>query len=191
MSNATELAADEQSSCALLSDGHVACWGLNESGQLGDGTSPGPETCSSTVEGRKGKSEPLERSCSKVPLEVQGIANAVGIAGSSKDMCAVLSTGLVDCWGDNEQGQLGDGTSSGPEICQSRRPGGKGGTETFEYPCSTVPIEVQGIANATGVAVGDYHACAVLSTGHVDCWETTKTGHWATAKRAARSTIRR
>ena len=151
ITTATQVAAGGYARCALLSGGGVDCWGANENGVLGDGTTSGPETC--PTEGEPTTYEP----CSNGPVAVQGISDAtqVSVSGSGQDenfACALLATGHVDCWGANEFGQLGDGTTTS----------------------SDTPVEVQGISNATQVATGSdligHDACAVLSTGHVDCW---------------------
>ena len=76
--------------CALLDTGEVACWGANNHGQLGDGTftdSVGTAT------------------------RVVGISNAVAIQLGSARACALLDDGQIMCWGDNEYGMLGDGTT--------------------------------------------------------------------------------
>lgn len=136
--------------CALLSGGNVHCWGNNEFGELGDGTNPGTETHSCN-EG--------DGSCSTTPVAVSGIAGATQVSsGSSGTACALLSGGSVDCWGRASEGELGDGTNTGPEGCT--------GTEV----CSTTPVPVTGITDATQIAVGSQHACALLTGGSIDCW---------------------
>jgi alpha-tubulin suppressor-like RCC1 family protein len=137
ISTATQVTAGQATSCALLSDGHVECWGAN-SGELGDGTSTGPESCIS--------------SCSRTPVEVTGISTATQLSGR----CAVLSNGHVECWGANEYGQLGDGTSTGPERCI--------------VSCSTTPVEAIGISSATQVSGSPWTTCVLLSNSHADCW---------------------
>ena len=102
--------------CALLSDGTVNCWGNNDFGQLGIGTYKGPENC-----GNYG-------ACSTIPVSVSGISTAIGISGT----CALLSDGTVKCWGANNNGELGNGTNKGPEICDSN----------FYDACSTTPVSV-------------------------------------------------
>jgi alpha-tubulin suppressor-like RCC1 family protein len=138
ITDATEVTAGENHTCALLSTGHIECWGDNEDGELGDGTT--------TI------SEPT-------PVAVKGITDATQVAASGEHTCALLSTGHVDCWGDNEYGDLGDGASTGPETCGFS-----------DVPCSTTPVAVTDITDATYLAPGLVHTCAVLSTGHVDCW---------------------
>ncbi len=126
------------SACAVLSTGHVDCWGENGAGQLGDGTTVGPETCG----------EGPGVACSTTPVEVSGISNATAVASTSYAACALLTSGHVECWGENEEGELGDGTTTS----------------------SAVPVQVEGITNAVQIAAGDGVICTVLATGHIDCW---------------------
>ena len=96
---------------------------------------------------------------SDVPVPVSGITDATAISTGELDVCALLSGGSIDCWGDNDYGGLGNGTDGGPESCLS-----------YNY-CSTKPVPVSGITDATAISVGNFgNACALLPTGGVDCW---------------------
>ena len=77
----------EMHTCAVLSNGHVACWGYGGLGQLGNGHEESHDT----------------------PVEVQGISSANQVAAGDNHSCAVLSSGHVECWGEGSYGQLGDG----------------------------------------------------------------------------------
>jgi alpha-tubulin suppressor-like RCC1 family protein len=84
-----EIALGAAHSCARLTDGSVMCWGANEAGQLGDG---------STAERR-------------APAKVPALKGAMGLALGRAHTCALLQGGKVACWGDNALGQLGDGST--------------------------------------------------------------------------------
>ncbi len=71
--------------CANTSGGEVYCWGLNASGQLGDGT-----VVSSTT----------------APVQVLNVTSANQLAAGVSHTCALLSSGAVDCWGDNSVGEM-------------------------------------------------------------------------------------
>ena len=131
ITDAVNIALGFHHSCAVLTDGKVKCWGWNGGGQLGDGTTTD----------------------SASPVEVIGIMNATSIALGGYDSwgghsCAVLTNGKVLCWGNNGNGQLGDGG-----IIDS-----------------SSPAEVENLVNATIVASGSAHTCALLLDGKVKCW---------------------
>jgi hypothetical protein len=73
--------------CIRLSDGTIRCWGKNDLGQLGNGT-----TTASTT-----------------PVPVTGIANAIAVSAGLRTACALLTGGTVKCWGDDYFGTVGDG----------------------------------------------------------------------------------
>ena len=90
---AVGLASGARHTCAVYADGHVACWGDNQSGQLGVGLDAGVEVAWS-------------------PLPVAEITEATRVAAGSRHACALLASGEVWCWGENGRKQLGDGTAA-------------------------------------------------------------------------------
>jgi alpha-tubulin suppressor-like RCC1 family protein len=90
--DAIEVAAGDLHACALRRAGVVSCWGRNEFGAVGDG-SMGP----STVRAQ--------------PVTPFGVEHAVGLALGRAHSCARLASGAVSCWGVNNFGQLGDGST--------------------------------------------------------------------------------
>jgi alpha-tubulin suppressor-like RCC1 family protein len=87
LANVTKLVAGDASTCAILGDGSVRCWGSNGEGELG-----------------LGKRSPDER-----PAKVPALSDVEEICLASAHGCALTKSGL-SCWGANGFGQLGDGT---------------------------------------------------------------------------------
>ena len=75
-------------SCSIMSDQTVACWGDNQGGQLGNGTTTDSAT----------------------PVPVTGLSDVSALAVGWSHACAVTTGGELWCWGANHAGQLGDGT---------------------------------------------------------------------------------
>ena len=182
---ATMISAGADMSCATTSDGSAWCWGLNDHGQLGNGT----------------------ETSSWLPVRVKRIDTAVAIsaggtwstggkgASLSAFACAVLRSGAVVCWGQtfgnagldrslphtipgvNSAVAIACGdthacalTSSGAVWCWGANGSGQLGTGVTDSGGPT-PVQVQGIGAATAVAgQGSDVSCAVQTDGSVWCW---------------------
>ncbi len=147
LSGVTAIAASEEGhNLALLSNGTVMAWGRNDDGQLGDGKIIGPEVCTES-------SIP----CSRTPVAVSGLSGVRAIAAGRNYSLALLSNGTVMAWGENTWGQLGDGTTAGPETCAE------------SLPCSATPVAVSGLSGVAAIAAGG-DSLALLSNGTVKDW---------------------
>jgi len=137
LSDVTAIDADELTTCALVRSGKILCWGSNDSGQLGIGaTSP---------------------EFSAEPVEVLGIASAIGVSVGSDYACAITDSNQVFCWGTNGYGQLGNGD--------------RGTSAT-----ALVPVVVSGELRAKSVSAGTYHTCAVTLDNKAACWGRALSG---------------
>ena len=90
LTNIKDITTANNMSMALDNKGNVYAWGLNDAGQLGDGTKT---------------SRPL-------PIQVKVISNITKIEGGNKSSYAISDEGNVYAWGYNNYGQLGDGTNT-------------------------------------------------------------------------------
>jgi alpha-tubulin suppressor-like RCC1 family protein len=87
---AQQISVGDEHACATIVDGTVSCWGNNDWGQLGDGTTNTPANAISGV-------------------TVKGLSGAVQVAGYFLSTCALDASGQIFCWGENSRGELGDG----------------------------------------------------------------------------------
>jgi alpha-tubulin suppressor-like RCC1 family protein len=133
----TAIAAGFGHTCALTTDGGVKCWGGNGQGELGTDTTGDP---------------------SLVPVDVSDVASGViAIAAGNSFTCALTSGGGVKCWGHDDGGALGDGSTTD-------------GT-------SPIPVDVVGLGGGiSAIALGGAHACALTAGGGVKCWGSNSHG---------------
>ncbi len=176
----TAIAAGGAHSCALTAAGGVMCWGFNDRGQLGDGTTTQRLT----------------------PVDVVGLSSGIKAiaAGKSDHTCALTEGGGVKCWGMNLYGQLGDGSTtnrSTPADVAGLSSGIKAIAAGDSHSCALTeaggvkcwgnnfsgqlgdgstatrltPVDVVGLPGAVkAVATGRGHTCALTAAGGVKCW---------------------
>ena len=184
----SQLALGYSHACVLSQVGTVHCWGDNEMGQLGNG---------STV-------------ASASPKQINALSTGVrSIAAGHAHNCAINSGGSVLCWGYNAFGQLGTGTNANKTTpnsaisqeflptnsvsslalgrahscalltdktvkCWGNNDYGQLGDAQAE--ASLTPVAVNGIANVQQLVSGHAHLCALLLDGSVTCWGSNLLG---------------
>lgn len=129
INTATQVTGAGYGTCALLADNTVWCWGDQQYGKLGNGSS-----------GWGNQS---------TPVQVNSITDAIQISGGYDHRCALLNGGGVKCWGRNDGGQLGTGSSNSH---------------------SANPVDVINVVNAIKISLGRDRACALISGGTIKCW---------------------
>jgi alpha-tubulin suppressor-like RCC1 family protein len=176
------LSVGDVSSCAVISDGTVNCWGMNQFGQLGIGSSDS-------------KRHP--------PTPVVGLKNAVAVGVGRFFACALTESGTASCWGANFPGWLGNNSTSAsytPQLvlnAKGNRPlaGASALSVGANHSCVIVagdvycwgvnadgqlgdgtnvnratPVQATSGLGIVSVAVGDNHTCALALRGEVWCW---------------------
>jgi alpha-tubulin suppressor-like RCC1 family protein len=181
--------------CVLLASGKIMCWGLGDTGQLGDG-----------VEGPDHQSHaPVDVvwSIDPDPIVAYGWTQ---VSGGYLYSCAMQENGTSYCWGKNNYGQLGNGTydnasvpvqvtgvaegsiitagsyhtcaidPSGSLMCWGYNERGQLGNPAAGAS-SPSPVSVEGISSRVlQVTLGTLHTCALLEGGEVMCWGTNEYG---------------
>ena len=90
---ATDLSVGDHHSCALLDNGSITCWGLNNYGQLGENTTTNRHI--------------------PVYAHLPTGSPAVSVSVGPHSSCAILENSSVYCWGHNNYGRLGIGVTGG------------------------------------------------------------------------------
>ncbi|HEY4810458.1 MAG TPA: hypothetical protein VIH71_05300 [Solirubrobacteraceae bacterium] len=140
LNNVTALANGSEFSLALLSDGTVRAWGNNGHGQLGDGTA--------------GRDAGIWAKGSDY-VTVTGLSGVKAISAADSHALALLENGIVEAWGNNNYGQLGNG---------------KGGVEQKTGERQNVPKVVAGLAGVIAIASGGGSNFALLANHTVMAW---------------------
>jgi alpha-tubulin suppressor-like RCC1 family protein len=175
------LVAGERHTCGIALDGRAWCWGANDRGQLGEGTTrdrdsprpvllPGPlsriaagaaHSCATDAHGvlwcwganESGQVGPDAGSATTVPVALvhTGLVSAVAAGGSHG--CAIAGSGAF-CWGGNLSGQLGGATLED----------------------SPLPVRLGGVDIMQALTAGRAHSCGITTTQEVRCWGANDRG---------------
>jgi len=141
ITDAVTVTAGGYHSCATTGGGEIWCWGLDNHGQLGDG--PDADVCS-TPNG--------DAPCRTTPVQVTGLTGVVQASAGNFYTCAVYGE-LLNCWGANANGQLGNNS-----------------TMDESTPVSVAMLRVRRVVAA------DTHTCAVSTAGELKCWGQNQLG---------------
>ncbi len=172
--------------CAVWMFEHVWCWGENGAGQLGNGIT-------------QDSAEPV-----RVSAATKGFTVQVSAGRAHTCTLSIRNDGsAVSCWGDNDEGQLGDGTFTtrlkpvpvakdafkvvtGQEhtciltmdatvSCWGRNDAGQLGTGTTGGSESS-PQPVPGLSDIVDIAAHDANTCALDDSGNAWCWGSDADG---------------
>ena len=169
--SASSITAGTEHTCILDDAGEVHCWGSDAMGQLGDGPngadaaneSPSPVRADIDSCGHVGELPDVDGGAVDAGIADAAASDAATIdAGTAplpscaidlslgmRHSCARLMDGTLWCWGDNQVGQMGDGTVRSP----------------VRQPAPAASLDA-----ATATSAGDFHTCGLQSTGEIWCW---------------------
>ena len=173
----TQITAGNGFTCALASTGAAYCWGYNADGELGNNvTLPGAQQ--------------------DTPVAVSGSLDLTQISAGEYSVCALTTGSVAYCWGQNTDGQLGDGSTTssskpveegtvtevnvgglfscaispdaGGTYCVGQGTSGQLGNGSTSN--STTPVEVTGSSSYSEIDGGFNHACALTTAAAAYCW---------------------
>ena len=224
------ISAGAYRNCGVTTAGEAYCWGDNRNGGLGDGTTTDRSeptlvsggittwasvsagayhTCGLTTAGKAycwgdGYLGDGTTTQSNTPVLVSGEFTWASISAGSSHTCGLTDEGLPEgvpyCWGDNRNGELGDGTTTGsnaPVLVSGgltfaslstgwQRPATCGFTNEGVAHCwgsnvwkilahgtdpkHTTPVPVDGGHKWVAISLSDMHACGATTSGDGYCW---------------------
>ncbi|NDE16565.1 hypothetical protein EBZ80_16705 [bacterium] len=146
---AIQIAAGRSHTCAVLDNGTLKCWGMNDVGQLGYdnttyvGMSAGSMAALGTVNLGTGR-------------------KAVKVTAGDRHTCALLDDSTVKCWGLNDNGQLGYNDTTN-----------RGATAGSMAALSAVTAST---STFTDISAGFTHTCGITTSGQLLCWGANSSG---------------
>jgi len=133
-----DLVAGGAHTCVLGESGTVYCWGANDRGQLGTGSSGSNQILAQTVQGLGG-------------IDIDRL---VPVGARARHTCALSVEGALYCWGANESGQIGNGTTAPALVATPVAP--------------DLGITYASAGTAANLTRG--YTCGVASSGDLYCW---------------------
>lgn len=144
--NPAKLIAGADHHCVITEDQDLYCWGADHAQQLGRDGEDNMDNATCV-------NTPCRRTPGRQTTPLTSVADA---GAGALHTCALLDNREVWCWGSNDQAQLGHG-----EV-------GVGG------PLNPAPVE--GLGEATRLAVGERHNCALANQREIWCWGANDLG---------------
>jgi alpha-tubulin suppressor-like RCC1 family protein len=151
----TAITAGYDHNCVLLASDQVKCWGRNTKGQLGLGDA-------------KDRGNQANQMGDSLPAVDLGTGQkAIGVVAGFYFSCALLGSGQIKCWGQNDSGQLGQGDTA-PRGAMTNQMGDK-----------LAAIDLGAGAKASSLCAGSGFACAIVAlqgATRIKCWGQNDSG---------------
>jgi alpha-tubulin suppressor-like RCC1 family protein len=188
--------------CGVAADGKAWCWGLNGFGELGIPPGDSPFPCSSNP-------------CALRPVAVSGGRRFLQVSAGAHFTCGLTTTGEAFCWGRNDVGQLGIGSTASFESTPTEVAGDrtyrevKAGVGPIACAISTArdafcwgagrlgngtigthrsPVKVSGTQDWLELTVGATYACAITTANLAWCWGINNRGQFGNGTTDAATT---
>ena len=145
--NWAQVSAGSGWTVAIKTNGTLWAWGGNELGQVGRPTT-GPDSCAG----------PPSEPCSKIPIQIGSGGYWAQVSAGGGHAVALKEGGSLWTWGDNGDGELGNGNDTGPDGCS-------GG-----FACSTAPIRIGTATDWAQVSAGAYQTLGIKTDGTLWAW---------------------
>lgn len=212
--NYASASAGGQHSCGVQTDGDLLCWGYNADGQVGTGAAGGQVNFpTDVVTALQFQTEPVTTPPSPDPD--QPLPPGPYVSAGYAHSCAIATGGAAYCWGLNEEGQVGDGsttrrtapvavlgghqfvrisaglehtcglTEAGEIYCWGDNTWGQLGDGGTADQLTPVAVTAPGGATWAWVSAGENHSCAVTTQGVAYCWGDNHYGQLGTGTNAA------
>jgi RHS repeat-associated protein len=201
LTNIVSLTAGNNTTCAITNQGAALCWGSNASGKLGDGTSTNRSTPTPVIGMSGGVSSIRTNNAHSCAIVSQsqlycwgfnlfgqlgdasntnrltptlvsglGIGNVSSISTVENHTCAVANQASW-CWGINDQGRLGDATTTNRNI-----------------PTAVIGQSSNMSSQPNAIATGNGHSCSLRQDGSATCWGLNTFGQLGDASTTSRNT---
>lgn len=139
----THIDMGRRHTCAIANTGSLYCWGENSNGRLGTNTFVWLHTREPDIEATK----------------PAGVNYFTEVSAGYTNSCAIGDDGGAYCWGHNEFGKLGDGT-----------------TTDRDEPTAISPAA--GVTAWSSISAGQFHSCAIGNNGRAYCWGEGDSGEF-------------
>ena len=157
---AKDISMGTEHACALLNHGLIKCWGKNDVGQLGQGDLDSVG---------KSSGDPDDELDEIPPVNLGTDVTARAVTVGTRHSCAIVNDGSVVCWGANDRGQLGLGTST-------NNPDPHQGDDHGEMGDALEGITFGSRMMAVQIGAGEDFTCALVSNASVRCWGKNDVG---------------
>ncbi|MFA5386929.1 MAG: hypothetical protein WC322_00850 [Candidatus Paceibacterota bacterium] len=150
LTNIATVSSGRYHSCVFSNAGNSYCWGLNDDGELGDGTTDPSSVPTRVIKGEAATTD----------NDGTNLTNIKEIDAGAWHSCAISGAGNTYCWGYNSDGQLGNASTS-LQLSPVR---------VLKGEADSTDNDGTNLTNIKNVNIGGFHSCAISSADKIYCW---------------------